>query len=318
LAVSLSACTALRRLTIEYLDPELWPSVALLPSLEELNMRWARQVNFSADPDMEIGDLYDSEDFEGEDPYDDAEDLPSRDEIQGIAFPALKSLVFPSANNPSLTFTQFRTILEMREEPWALEKFILPKHSLYLHLKYSVRTVLRYIKRYIRADTLTHLVVSTMWEWRYGKHNALTAVSQLFGFSNLTVLHLRCFYYDTHAEFEPLDADQTREMARSFPRLRSLFLAMPFLPYEIGIFGQYCKELRELTLNVQFCFDDRDKDMSELAEQSVPPAHQGIALERLVIGTYLLHGGDQEDLFDYAQSVYPNATIREVEVEFKL
>ncbi|KAI5885158.1 uncharacterized protein SCHCODRAFT_02645256 [Schizophyllum commune H4-8] len=319
LAVNLSACTSLRRLTIEYLDPALWPSVALLPSLEELTMRWRPEVTFGYDSDVEDG-LYDSDDFDEEDPCDNGEDLPSRDEIQGIAFPALKSLVFPSIQCASLTFTQFRTVLEMRDEPWALEKLVLPKGSLYLHLKYSVRTVLRYIQQHIRADTLTHLVVSTMWEWRNGQGecNCLTAISLLFGFSHLTVLHLRCFYYDAHGDFEPLDADQTREMARSFPRLRSLLLTMPFLPYEIGIFGQYCKDLRELTLNVQFSSDDRDKDLSELAEQSVLPAHQGVALERLVIGTYLLHGADEEDLFEYAERVYPNATIREVTAEYDL
>ncbi|KAI4518471.1 hypothetical protein K525DRAFT_208446 [Schizophyllum commune Loenen D] len=188
LAVSLSACTALRRLTIEYLDPELWPSVALLPSLEELTLRWAPQVTFGNDPLTENG-FYDFEDFEEEDPYDDAEDLPSRDQIQGIAFPALRSLTLPNKEWGSLTLTQFRTVWEMREEPWALEKLVIPRDTLHLHLKYSVRTILRYIKEHIRADTLTHLVVSTLWEWRHGipgDYNPLSAISELFGFSRLT------------------------------------------------------------------------------------------------------------------------------------
>ncbi|KAI5885159.1 uncharacterized protein SCHCODRAFT_02645260 [Schizophyllum commune H4-8] len=315
LAVNLSACTALRRLTIEYLDPALWPSVALLPSLEELTMRWNPEVTFGNDPMIETG-FYDSEGFEEEDPYDDAEDLPSCDQIQGIAFPALKSLVFPSKTFGSLTFTQFRTVLEMRDEPWALEKLVLPVGSLYLHLKYSVRTILRYIKRHIRADTLTHLVVSTIWEWRssvFGTYNSLSAISELFEFSQLTVLHLCCFWYDSRGDFEPLDEDQTLEFARSFPQLRDLLLMMPFLPTEIGIFGQYCKDLRVLRLDAQFYSNQAGSmNLSDLAEQSVPPAHQGVALERLVICTQMLRDEERDDLLDYAESVYPNATIREV------
>ncbi|KAL1759108.1 hypothetical protein FB107DRAFT_287992 [Schizophyllum commune] len=314
LAVSLSACIALRRLTIEYLDPELWPSVALLPSLEELTLRWTPEVTFGDDRLIEEG-FYESEDFEEEDQYDDAEALPSRDQIQGIAFPALRSLTFPNKEWGSLTLTQFRTVLEMREGPWALEKLVLPRDSLHLTLKYSVRTILRYIKEHIRADTLTHLVVTTIWEWRNGPkdYNPLSAISELFGFSQLTVLHLCCFWYNSRGDFEPLDEDQTLDFARSFPLLRDLLLMMPFLPTEIGIFGQYCKDLRVLRLDAQFNSDHaRSTRLLELSEQPVPLAHQGIALERLVICTDMLHDGEREDLFDYAESVYPNATIEEV------
>ncbi|KAL1688015.1 hypothetical protein GGG16DRAFT_60880, partial [Schizophyllum commune] len=302
-------------LTIEYLDPELWPSVALLPSLEELTLRWTPQVTFGNDPLTENG-FYDFEDLEEVDPYDDAEDLTSRDQIQGIAFPALRSLTLPNKEWGSLTLTQFRTVWEMREEPWALEKLVIPRDTLHLHLKYSVRTILRYIKEHIRADTLTHLVVSTLWEWRHGipgDYNPLSAISELFGFSRLTVLHLCCFWYDSRGDFEPLDEDQTVEFARSFPLLRDLLLMMPFLPTGVGIFGQYCKDLRVLKLDAQFHYNqDGSMELSELAEQFVPPAHQGVALERLVICTYMLHDGEREDLFDYAESVYPNATIEEV------
>ncbi|KAI5885157.1 uncharacterized protein SCHCODRAFT_02521085 [Schizophyllum commune H4-8] len=320
LAVNLSACTALRRLTIEYMDPLLWPSVALLPSLEELTMRWRPEVTFGYDVDIEDG-VYDSDDFDGEDPMDDAQVLPSRDQINGTAFPALKSLVFPSQTWGTFTFTQFRTILEMRDEPWALEKLVIPDESLRLRLKYSARTLFCYIQRHIRADTLTHLSLSSMWEWRQGgrgnQYDYLSCISELFGFSQLTVLHLRCFYWESEpGEFKPLSVAQTRELARSFPRLRDLLLAFPFRPTEIGVFAQYCPDLRELRLNVQFYSEDAeemDADLEDLLEQLLPPAHQGVALECLELGTEeVQYDDDREELLEFAQQVYPNATIREV------
>ena len=311
LAERLLACTVLRGLEVDYIDPILWPSVALLPSLQQLEIRWSPAVTFG--PRNRESDMPDFEDYEGADEPNDADVLPSRDEIRGTAFPALKTLVFTSEEPYSLTGVQLRTILEMRDAPWALEELDVPFMTLDLNFKYSARTIFRYLRDHIRADTLTHLTLSTVREWRRASmgYNPLSGISELLGFSQLTVLRLFCFF-DSPQSFEPLDAAETQTIARSFPHLRELQLAMPFLPSEIGVFALHCRDLRALALCPSG--SDPDTDLSELIWQNVAPAQTGPALQRFGICTDHLSRPEKNwpYLHAYAHRLYPNATIREV------
>ncbi|KAL1726428.1 hypothetical protein EV714DRAFT_287211 [Schizophyllum commune] len=305
---ALLACKALERLSIDHLHSIQWRTVAELPRLTELHISNGRTIQH---------EMHDWEDSDESDDDDADKGFPTPDEIKGLAFPSLRALSFVDSTQLTgiLSSPQLRLLLEMREDKWPLERLVIPSHTIYLQWKHRVRTVHALLADHISADTLTHLVIGTL----YGPVRAdpFPNIEPLFAFYNLTVLHLFAEFDFWDCESPPLDPDEAETIARSFPRLRDLLLCAKYPLSELPAFAHHCPDLEKLHFTPSVDEDEADEDGSLLLE---PPAYTSSTLRELIINKYWVATGTHRNctfklklrgVFCYAHSVFPDAALRE-------
>ncbi|KAL1658570.1 hypothetical protein GGF50DRAFT_120731 [Schizophyllum commune] len=305
---ALLACKALERLSIDHLHSIQWRTVAELPRLTELHISNGRTIQH---------EMHDWEDSDESDDDDADMGFPTPDEIKGPAFPSLRTLSFVDSTQLTgiLSSPQLRLLLEMREDKWPLERLVIPSQTIYLQWKHRVRTVHALLADHISADTLTHLVIGTL----YGPVRAdpFPNIEPLFAFYNLTVLHLFAEFDFWDCESPPLDPDEAETFARSFPRLRDLLLCAKYPLSELPAFAHHCPDLEKLHFTPSVNEDEADEDGALLLE---PPAYTSSTLRELIINKYWVATGTYRNctfklklkgVFCHAHSVFPDAALRE-------
>ncbi|KAL1702520.1 hypothetical protein EV121DRAFT_293210 [Schizophyllum commune] len=216
------ACPSLWHLSVDYLSAIQWRTVAVLPHLVELNVNNGREIDHTL------------HDWEGSDVTDDDDadvDFPTPDDIDGPAFPALRSLRFPH---------------------------FAPKHCLPLNFaccwkcgrisgRWNVSSFLR--REHISADTLAHLVIGTMYGPSAERRDPFHHIEPLLVFSRLTYLHVYCEFDNPECPSSPLEPEEAREIVHSFPHMRDLLLKVKFPLSELPALAENCPDLLKLDLS---------------------------------------------------------------------
>ncbi|KAL1695383.1 hypothetical protein GGG16DRAFT_109475 [Schizophyllum commune] len=260
---ALLACPSLWHLTVDHLSAIQWRTVAVLPHLVELNVNNGREIDHAL------------QDWEGSDVTDDDDadvDFPTPDDIDWPAFPALRSLRFPHFTSETLSTPQLRLLLEMRENQWPLECFVVPEEVIFPQWKHRVFTVHNLLKEHISADTLTHLVIGTIPS------------------SSSLVLHISS---------SPLEPEEAREIMHSFPHMRDLLLKVKFPLSELPALAENCPDLLKLDLSA-WLFPHEVEDGRLHVD---PPAHSSSSVRDAQVRTDWLEGLCPRDI-DYGVAAY--------------
>ncbi|KAL1718379.1 hypothetical protein EV715DRAFT_291430 [Schizophyllum commune] len=287
---ALLACPSVWHLIVDYLSAIQWRTVAVLPHLVELNVNNGREIDHTL------------HDWEGSDVTDDDDadvDFPTPDDIDGPAFPALRSLRFPHFTSETLSTPQLRLLLEMREDQWPLECFVVPEEVIFLQWKHRVFTVHNLLKEHISADTLTHLVIGTMYGPSAERRDPFHHIEPLLVFTRLTCLHVYCEFDNPECPSSPLEPEEAREIVHSFPHMRDLLLKVKFPLSELPSLAENCPDLLKLDLSA-WLFPHEVEDGRLHVD---PPAHSSSSVRDAQVRTDWLEGLCPRDI-DYGVATY--------------
>ncbi|KAL1751186.1 hypothetical protein FB107DRAFT_222505 [Schizophyllum commune] len=287
---ALLACPSLWHLTVDYLSAIQWRTVAVLPHLVELNVNNGREIDHT---------LHDWEGFDVTDDDDADVDFPTPDDIDGPVFPALRSLRFPHFTSETLSTPQLRLLLEMREDQWPLECFVVPEEVISLQWKHRVFTVHNLLKEHISADTLTHLVIGTMFGPSAERRDPYHHIEPLLDFTRLTCLHVYCEFDNPECPSSPLEPEEAREIVHSFPHMRDLLLKVKFPLSELPTLAENCPDLLKLDLGA-WLFPHEVEDGRLHVD---PPAHSSSSVQDAQVRTDWLEDLCPRDI-DYGVAAY--------------